>query len=255
MFRKVLNDIYNAKNLDSYILVITVIIYSFLKIIDYFEFIDIDFSKYDSSLILSLFGVMAISTLQTRRADEEILNRINCNDGIFVHSFPSSFRKNIKTSDKIRIVSVTLDLINLDEFESIFNDKLKLGHKIEVLLINPFNQSALDMASKRARWESQEALKNRIISNLDILSAINEENDVKISIKVVDFPLSYSAILVEPSKRKISNLIYMAHYPYKTEKVREPKHTLQEGVDSYFNLFNEELNNLWESGIIWEGAK
>lgn len=255
MFKKIANDIVSGENIDAYLIIAASILYFAAKIAVYFGIFYINLRDVESILVIGLLGVMAIAILKSRSIERGVLIGSRHERRYFLSEFPSSFNDEIKSAQSILIVAVTVDLFSLDENISMLHEKLQLGHKIRVLLVKP-DKSSLEMAVGRARWETNKNdLKNRIERHLNTLSAINKDSRInKIEIRTINNPLSYSAILTE-QRNKTSKSIYLAHYPYKTERIREPKHYLKDGEDSCFSLFQEELEQLWGSGQDWRSLE
>ncbi|WCN09803.1 hypothetical protein [Marinomonas mediterranea] len=212
-----------------------------------------DNEKFRTYLITSLMTVLAYAILKNRSLDDKILNILNRDERHFLDEFPTSLKSEIENARSIRIVSLMLDITPVDEYDSVFSAKLSHNQTVEILLVSP-NGNALTISSKRAVWEQEKSFKQRVLSQLDTLADIKFKNN-KIDLKVIDFPIPYSAILIENGLIVRKRKIYIAYFPYKTKVVRQPKHILIEGEDPSFHLFEDEMNKLWDNAKNYSSSK
>ncbi|HFQ5259222.1 TPA: hypothetical protein ACGUXQ_004432, partial [Vibrio vulnificus] len=241
--RKVLQDIVNGKNIDLYALVAFAISYFLITVLNKLGWMNLSISGWENKLIIGFLGVQAIATLKNRKVDEEVHSIVSRSSSTFIKEFPTNFKSEVEAAKKLRIVTSSLDIPGIDNIEHIISNKLRNNQEVEVLMTSPHGPG-VDIACQRATWESKSSKIRRLEADIDRLENINKKHNGLLQVKLINNPLPYMAILVTPPKARLGQTIYMAHYPFQTEKTKEPKHVIKES-DAFFHLYSEELDNLW----------
>lgn len=110
---------------------------------------------------------------------------------------------------------------------------------------------AFDMAAMRfpnGVDSKQERL--RAISSLKTLNKLVDEfntTDVKIEIKLIDYLLEYSSLIV--NLNDLDCKLYIERYTFRIYGgSKKPKFVLNRNSGEWFNLFNHEINSIWALG-------
>lgn len=241
--QKVWNDIRQGENIDLYLTVLAAIGLSALNILG------IAPNIWVAPLTLAVLGLLAIATLGNRYRTEEVLEKLTQRpNSVFIEEYPPTLKRDIESSTSLILVGVTLGR-TVKTYYSEFERKLRKGDSIKILLVNP-NGTAIEMADSRAYWQIDiERSRTEIRGTLTDLCHLKEIAPDRMEVHVIEYPLSYGAVLVNPESA--SGILYMEHYPY---KVREsiPKYVLHARDGEWYDFFKSEIFKQWEHSIEWQ---
>jgi hypothetical protein len=165
----------------------------------------------------------------------------------FFPCFPDRFKDEFDNCTDVWMTGVSLD--ELMDFANI-EDKLKKGHTIKVLLINPMDYS-LEIAVSRSYGPADvERRRNETLNVLKDLCTLKQDHKQQIEIHTIKYPLSHKIIALNPASSE--GVLYIHHYAYKpnTNKLPHFKLSCRDGI--YYKFFNKELETLWGSSQNWE---
>ena len=128
--------------------------------------------------------------------------------------------------------------------------KLERGDVIKVLLVHP-EGPAIEVAETRVFDRPDlEWTRMNIRGALRDLCHLQSAAPNKLEIRTIQNPLGFGAIAVNPDSS--SGILYLEHYPFKTEGGSKPKFVLRAKDGRWYDFFKSELRTLWENGTEWK---
>ncbi len=240
---KAWQEIKQGENIDLYVTVIVAIGLSILNLLGVAP------SAIAAPVTLAVLGLLAISSLGNRHHTDEVFDKLaRKQSSFFTEEYPSTLRQDIENAKTLVLVGVTLGR-TVKTYYSDFERKLRKGDSIKVLLVNP-NGAAIEMADSRAYWQIEiERSRREIRGTLEDLCHLKEIAPKRMDVHVIEFPLSYGAILIDAESA--TGAVYIEHYPY---KVREsiPKFILHAQDGYWYDFFKMEVDKLWEFSTEWK---
>jgi hypothetical protein len=162
----------------------------------------------------------------------------------FLKYFPESIHTDFETAEEAWIVGFSL--VRNPYFQTI-PDKLEKGHSVKVLIVHP-DDPGLEIAIRRSyKPTNLKRKRSEITTTLIDLCAMKKSGAEKLNIRVIRFPLSYGAHVINPSSP--DGKLYIKLYPY-TASGQKPKFVLRATSGYWFEFFFRELNSLWEAGEV-----
>ncbi|MGB0387016.1 MAG: hypothetical protein ACPGWR_19545 [Ardenticatenaceae bacterium] len=241
LFYKILEDIRNGENLDVYVTIFLAIVIATLDILD------LTSDDFIAPLILATLAVLAFSSLYTRQQNEEIINKLDLPYGnLFLDKWPDHFQSNLKLAQSVLIVGVSLNR-TIDTYYKIFEEKIKQGDQIKILLVRPGGVSVKLAASQMSAPNHERHINQRIQESLQILCNLYKYESSKFEIRVIDRNLSYYATLLNHDTTN-TGMIYMQLYSYKPIDPGFPKHVFYQDDGAPYAHFSQEIMGLWNDG-------
>ena len=241
LFYKIIEDLRSGENLDVYITIFLAMVIATLDILD------LTSDDFIAPLILATLAVLAFSSLYTRQQNEEIINKLDLPYGnLFLDKWPDDFQSNVKLSQSVLIVGVSLTR-TLDSYYKIFEEKIKQGDQIKILLVRPGSVSVKLAASQMSAPNHERYVNQRIQESLQILCHLYKYENQKFEIRVIDRNLSYYATLLNHDTTN-TGMIYMQLYSYKPIDPGFPKHVFYQDDGAPYAHFSQEIMALWNDG-------
>lgn len=236
ILERIWEDVRQGENIDLYLTVSVALVLTLLNLSGVAPQSSI------APMTLAVLGLLAITSLVNRRKTEEMLRVIQAKEQILLNDFPSDFQIRMEKSKELWLLGVNLGRTAVSNF-SLFEEKVKRGDKIKVLLVSPKGQ-ALPLASKRRREP------NYLRQNLALVEAsLTSFSDLKkiapdrVEIRTIDYPLSLGFVAVDPDTA--SGILYVSYYSFKTAGSSIPKMVFQPKDGCWYEQFREEIDNLW----------
>lgn len=246
-FEKMLDDIKRGENIDLYVTALAAIV---LAAMNLFGIVPVSSL---SALILALLGLLSVALLGNRYRLEELSRLISAVSGqtaAFVNDFPSDLGANLEAAREVWLIG-THHSAALTAYYQVFHNKLRGGGNLRFLLVDP-DGAASKMAAMRFPGRvgaEQEVV--RIRSSLETLSALREMAPDRVKIRIIDFPVDYTAFVLDPELP--SATIYLERYTYKTSGgSRKPKFVFRKRDTGWFEHVTAEIANLWDSATEWQ---
>jgi len=242
--QRIWKDISKGENLDAYLIIAAAIVLSGLSIFGY------DNPEAFSGVILAILTLVTISTLVSRHQIEDLIEKVSPSvTSTFQDEFPDSLLEDVETSSELWLIGASLDDF-LGKYYSTFERKLRQGHTIRVLVMNPENSQILEISDMRAYANPSAArARQKTLLSLDDFCALRRTAWGNLQIRVIDFPISQRMIVASPNSPK--GKIYVANYPYQTPGGSLPKFLVKASESKWFAHFRQEAFNLWEAGREW----
>lgn len=203
-----------------------------------------------SSLTLVILGLLATSLLTNRHTMKELSEKLTeSSNTVFLQELSDTdFEEDFEAAAELWIVGVSLTTIIRAHY-SLIEKKLRSGHKVKALLVHP-DGPAIEMAEMRAYGRPNiERARNDIRNALDDLCDLSQSSLGRLEIRTIPHPLGHGIIARDPDTA--SGVLYVQNYPFKTEGGSRPKYVLQAKDGLWYDLFKEELYNLWQAGTEW----
>lgn len=138
----------------------------------------------------------------------------------------------------------TLIITNYSKFE----DWLRQGCRIRVLLIEPSCDAVVVAAERYYAERSPDSLRDRIRQALLYLVALKRMTDGDLTVRLIAHPLAMGAIAVDatPGSRSQATALFLEYYTYQARG--EPKFVLQPKDGLWFENLYQEAEAFWRGG-------
>jgi len=242
--RRIWDDVRKGENIDLYVTVFAALVLAVLNIVG------ITSAEWIAPITLAVLGLLAVATLGNRYRIEKVLQEIKSpSREVLFEEFPEDVKEHIALSSEVWIVGVTLTR-TIKTYYEILRHKLHKGDKVKVLLVHPAGPP-LEIVGRRAVFSiTPERGESEIRTSLEDLCYLKKYGGDNLEIRTIEYPISYGAIVINPYSS--DGLLYLEHYPYKTERSSMPKMILSARQSpKWFELYRQELTSLWDSGSEW----
>jgi|SanBayMetagenome_1026888.scaffolds.fasta_scaffold24280_2 hypothetical protein len=238
LINRFLTDIKRGENIDLYITVTVALSLTLLNVLGLASQATI------APMTLAVLGLIAVNGLVNRHKIDEALNVVRTNSGTFLRDFPEGWELQLEKSKETWIVGANLSRTVVTYF-SLFEQKVQRGNFINFLLITP-DGNALKYSGIRRRESGYEEQNLALIqASLKSLAELKRIAPDKVSIRVIDYPLSFGCFALEPDTANGS--LYISYYPFKTSGGSVPKILLTSRDHEWYEHFKQEIYNLWNN--------
>lgn len=238
LISRFLIDIKRGENIDLYITVIVALSLTLLNVLGLASQATI------APMTLAVLGLIAVNSLVNRHRIDEALNVVRTNSGTFFRDFPEGWQLQLEQSKETWIVGANLSRTVVTYF-SLFEQKVKRGDSINFLLIAP-DGNAFKYSGMRRRESGYEEQNLALIrASLKSLAELKRMAPTKVSIRVIDYPLSFGCFALDPNTA--SGSLYMSYYPFKTSGGSVPKVILTSRDHEWYEHFKSEMHDLWDN--------
>jgi hypothetical protein len=237
------NDLRRGQNID---LLLTIIVSFILLLLGIFG---VTAPELVSSLTLAVLGLIAISSLESRYQVEELALKLGqIPESIFLKEFPSDLDMDIRNSKELWLIGVTLSR-TIKTYYPVFEEKLKHGFQIMVILINP-QGSALEMSVKPVYGnKSIEQRRAEVVVSLESLCDLKARYPDLLHIKISDNYIGHGVIGIDPNST--TGKLYVEMHPFKMPGGSQPKFVLESKDGEWFDFFKQETQTIWENCSEW----
>ncbi len=241
-FREIWQEILHGDNLDLYLIVpvafITAILNLFGIVSDVFM----------NTITLAVLGILAVSALSNRHALSGLKITPSVNT-IFQEQFPASLDEEVESATELWLIGITLNR-SVKAYYPLIKQKLNKGHIVHVLTVHP-DPDIVELVEMRAYSpHNVERTCNEIQVSLQYFCDLKQSAPDKLQIRTIRHPLGQGIMAMNPDS--VSGVFYVANYPFKTQYGSQPKFVIRASDGHWYNLFRDELQNLWESGTEWK---
>lgn len=243
--QRIWKDIRRGENIDIYITIALVFI------LGIFNFFSPSSSTLIFTVILAALGILAVSALKTEHHFEEVIQNQGRAKDLFMNEFPATMHDDIVNASELLMIGVTLAR-TVKTYYSEFEGKLRKGHVIKVLLIDP-EGPAVEMAETRNFGRADpDRTRSDIRAIIQDLIELQKIAPDKMIIRTIQNPLTHGVIAVNPDSPR--GVLYMENYPYRTLGGSKPKYILRAGQDEWYGFFKDEAQILWKNGKDWKSS-
>ncbi len=245
--KQIWDDIRKGENLDLYIAVPLAIILALLNILG------IASPDLIAPITLAILGLIATALLGTRHAVNNLSKKLTQSaDTFFLDEYPTTFKADLESATDLWIVGVSLTT-PIRTYYSLLESKLRKGHKIKVLLVDP-ESHAIELSEMRAYGRANtERAKNEIHNSLEDLCILKNSSPQNMEVRVINQTLGFGIFGMNPDTTTGS--LYLKYYSFKTPGGPKPKIALHSRDGKWYELFKTELHNLWDNGVEWTCAE
>lgn len=208
-------------------------------------------------LLLFILSYVAYRRIQSIRSQHDtevlanfvagsVINQIEIASGIvFLDKLPQSINSDFELAEDLWLVGVALTT-PLNTLYSSMEKKLKKGHSIRILLIDP-ESSAIEYSDMRIYTKgSIDRARNETRNSLRDFCELKQTAPNKCEIRIIRHPLGHGIVATNPDTP--SGALYISNYPFKTEGGALPKFVIRPRNGQWYELYRQELKNLWEAG-------
>lgn len=238
-------DIKRGENIDLYVAVILAISLAILATLN------ISLAQnLIAPITLLVLSLLAISHLSNRHALEELSHKVSeSSNTLFLEEFPARLKDDFRQGSQILLIGVSLNN-TVDEYYSTIEQKLSSSKAtFRILLVDPTSTACEIAASRSYARPEIERIRRRIYDTLGLLCDLQKIAPDRMEIHLTQYPLAFGAVGI--NMETSGGMIYLDHYPFRTEGGSLPKFVMQSKDGRWYHLFKQELNNLWESSSIW----
>lgn len=242
-FQRIWSEIKKGENFDLYLTVVASLILVLLNLIGIGQ-------SMTAPLTLAVLALLAISLLGSRHQNEDLVARLSQTaETLFVEEFPSSLKNDFESAKELWLVGIALTT-PINAYYSIMEEKLRKGHTIKVLMLHPESQ-AVEMSEARAYVKGNvERARGEIQHSLQDFCELRQIAPEKMKIRTVSFLLGHGIVAADPETPQ--GALYISNYPFKTKGGSLPRFVLRPKDGRWYELYRQELKNLWESGEEWK---
>jgi hypothetical protein len=242
MIDRVFRDIKQGENIDLYVAVVAAIGLAFMSVLGLVPTTSL------TPLNLTILALMTFALLGNRHRLDAISERTSLLSSQlqFVEEFPPAFSEHLDEAKEIWLIG-THHSSTLTAHYDLFERKVKGGGSLRALLIEP-NGAACNMTAMRfPERVSPDHERVRILSSLDRLCDLRTVAPSNVDIRVIDFLLDYSAVLLDPGSS--SAVVYLERNTFRTSGgSRKPKFIYHRKDGRWFEHICTEIQELWKSG-------
>ncbi len=247
LLHRIWDNIRKGENIDQYLTIVAALTLTILNLLG------LSFQSYLAPFTLAVLALLAINGLGNRYKMDEILERQSKSiEKFFVENFPSTYESDFENSSDIWLFGVSLRRTIQGKY-AILEMKLRQGHKLRVLLINP-NGVGVEMAVARNYADRTVQPKQTEISYiLKLLCNLQNIAPHNVEVRVTNFPLAYGAMVINPDA--VTGKLYIEHYGYRVSTDSIPRYVLKISDGRWYEFHKQELEALWSDGIEWSCEK
>jgi hypothetical protein len=176
-----------------------------------------------------------------------VVNQVEIASGIvFLDKLPQSINNDFESAEDLWLVGVALTT-PLNTLYSVMEKKLKKGHSIKILLIDP-ESTAIEYSDMRAYTKGNiDRARNETRNNLHDFCELKQIAPDRCEIRTIPHPLGHGIVATNPDTP--GGALYISNYPFKTEGGALPKFVICPKNGRWYDLYRQELKNLWEVSI------
>jgi hypothetical protein len=239
--------------LDLYILGVAALTFTILGVVGVADI------KVLASVTLALLAVLAFSQIRSRRhvaeaerlwedgtpwplAPAEALKRSA--RPVFKDQFGPELELSMNDARELLITGVTRNTLIMGRYNK-FEDWLKKGCGIRILLIEPSSDAIVAAADRYYAERSPDSTRNRIRHTLRLLGELKRSTNGNLSVRLTAHPLALGVIAVDatPDVRSDASALFAEYYTYQAPG--EPKFVLQPADGRWFENLYQEAEALW----------
>jgi hypothetical protein len=200
------------------------------------------------SVTLALLGILAVYSLGIRDRLTNLSDKLSGTTNILYKEFPSSLKDTISNSQELLIVGVTL-YRTISTFYPDLEEKLKKGHKIKVLLVEPNTESTKLLPSRIYRPTSDRVLSDKILETIQFLLKLKATAPDKVEIKTINFPVAFGCFASNIDFKDGS--IHIEYYSFKTTSALPCAIVSSRNDPYWYEVYKKEVENLWNAASDW----
>ncbi len=235
--RQVWKDIINGENIDLYLTILLSIIVGSLSLLGIVHL------NLILSLTLTVLAMLAFSTLHNRNQIERFV-KLSQESPISFHSESPVTLERLKNSYSIFHNGITL-IGSSNLWVQTFKDCLESNKSVQLVMINPYNEAAIEVASQRFyKHQDPELLKKESELAIENFKPLLNIDSSESPLKFFNAMQPFSLWILD---RKEPNAeMWVGFYPYRADK--EPWiHIYKKENKELFKYFCKQADLIWET--------
>jgi hypothetical protein len=246
MIGQFFNDLKKGENLDLYVTLTLAILLAILKPVLALFGINIAPNAI-ASLTLSVLAAITIVLLVNRKRMDSLEQRLlQQTRSEIVTAFPESYVTDLGRARKILQTGIHL-ASNLNDYHDQYELILQSGATIRFLIVAPdgnaLKMTALRFAGGTSRAGQEQA---RIQSSLNVIAGLMEEYPGRIELRVIDYLLDESGLLIELPNGK--EILYLERYTFRHSGGSMKPKFIYTPDNPWFQFVKKEMEELWKAG-------
>lgn len=240
---KIWSDIRKGRNID---LILTVAV-SFAVVL--LNLLGVTSSSLIASLTLTVLGLMALSSLESRYQVSELEEKISKNSSsIFLDNYPSDLDRDVEKSLELWLIGVSLSR-TVKNYYSIIENKLMKGYPVKAILTHP-EGAALELSILPVYGnKSLEQRKSEILGSLETLCELQQRYPNLMQVRTCRHYIGHGIIAVDPNSNK--GKLYVENHPFKMPGGSRPKFVLEAKDSAWYDFYKQEMFTIWEQCADW----
>ncbi|HEV2381253.1 MAG TPA: hypothetical protein VG206_15850 [Terriglobia bacterium] len=243
--RRVLEDVKNGENIDLYVTLLVAVILVTMNVLGFVA------TERLLPLNLAILALITLSLLVNRHRLNDVVGTISAlkDRAVFLEEFPADFSVQLDEAREVWLTGTHHSAVLTSHYQ-LFETKVNRGDRLRFLLLDP-KGTAYKMAAMRfPGLVGAEQERMRIESSLATLLALQALAPDRVEIRVIDFPLDYTAYLLDPTSGR--GAIYLERYTFKVSGgSRKPKFVYKKRDGRWFEHLLAEVGHLWETAKPW----
>jgi hypothetical protein len=208
-----------------------------------------------TALFAATLGAFSLSMVRLRQDMGTMTNQRHGLASIFLDRTPADVISSMKSATDLLLIGVSLDRTLRNAYTPLETFLNKRG-RLRVLVVNPKSEWPIKVADRRAYHEHGiEQRRAHIEASIRSFCELRERTSGNVEIRVTEDPLTFGATMIDGSSVTSETRIVIQHYSYKKRDAIEPNpvFVVRPSDREWFTNFQEELENLWRDGTLWEG--
>jgi hypothetical protein len=244
--QKIISDIKSGENIDLYVTAASALILVSLNVLGLVS------SAAIAPLSIAILALLTINILGNRHKLDQIEENTSkiANATPFVDEFPSDFVVHLEDANDVFLVGVHHSAA-LTAYYHLFERKISSGGRFRFLLLDPSGLAYTMQAMRFPGKVTGDQERMRIETSLANLNELKHLAPERVEIRVIDFPLDYTAYVFDSQSR--NGIIYVERYTFKTSGgAKKPKFVYKRRDGRWFDHVNTEVAKLWEAAAPWK---
>lgn len=238
---RIWNEIRRGESLDLYITIALAIV---LVILNLINFIPVSWLP---PLNVAILALLAIAVLENRHRLDTLLEQSTSRDQIMLTHFPDSLLfHDMDKAKQLTLIGVDLSLVLKQNYARL-ESKLRKGHSIKVVLVNP-DSPACEMAAilhyEPTTCDEKRAVINRSIR---ILNELKQKTKGKLEIRLLNHLPTFGAIVSD--LHTADGAIYLWHYAFKAGDTERLKLIVRDTDGAWYEKFKMEIDTILDNTI------
>lgn len=177
-----------------------------------------------------------------------------CARPVFQEEFGPDLDRSMGTAGDLLITGVTRNALFMNSYGK-FEDRLKKGCQIRVLLVDPSSDGIIVAAARYYAERSPDSTRERVRHTLRLLTELKRSTQGDLSVRLSPHPLAMDIISIDarPETRSDISALFIEYNTYQTR--RKPKFVLQPGDGRWFDELQEEAEALWSDARDYDLAE
>jgi hypothetical protein len=216
------------------------------------DLVDVVPSSWIAPVTLAVLSLLSVTILGNRYRTEQILDRIPAKGvELLQHLVQEDLDRDATRSRTLTLIGVDLQR-SLHLHYSVLQEKLEQGDTIRAVLVKPEGAACGMTAMRSYQPMTNDDQRNTINQSLRMLERLGQERAGNLEIRVTDNLPAYGAYAADLDLPR--GVIYMWFYRFRTQTDNQPKMVLRPEDGHWYELFREDVSNIWECATPWQGS-